>query len=145
MTAPVKMMGYESLAYYGAAGSTAATQITNMRKLSYSTKPKMAEVTTKGDGSTPPVTTHRPVGLEVDDCSWNMLNKTNDTTLTSLLAAANTGASVALRVIRSTGKLGLDADVFISQKQGLDFDGEQTIDFKVEGLDESNRTPLLNS
>jgi hypothetical protein len=139
------MMGYESLAYYGAAGSTAATLITNMRNLNYDVKPKMAEIQTKGDGTTPPVTTHRPTGIEATGWGWNMLNKTNDTTLTALLAAALTGASVAIRVIRSTGKLGFDSDVFLSARQGLNYDGEQTIDFTVEGLDESNRTPLLNS
>jgi hypothetical protein len=73
-----------------------------------------------------------------------MIVSTDDTILVALLAAARTGLAVALKYIRSSGLLGLDADCIISVKEGSPLDGEQTVDITVEKLSASDRTPQLN-
>ena len=143
MTA-TKMMGYEAKLYYGAAGATATTLITNSRDIKYDTNPVSGDTTVRGSGSTPPVRTGRTVALEVS-LTFTMLQKTDDTTLTALLAAARTGAPVALRVIPATGGTGLDADCVISASAGMPIGGEQTVDFTLVALNDDNRAPLLNS
>lgn len=143
MTTPVKKMGYEGLLYYGAAGSTAATQITNCRDVKYDNTPVMGDTTVKGSGSSVPKKTARPVALEAS-LTWTMLNKSNDTTLTALLAAARTAAAVALRYIPHSGSTGLDADCYISVSNGVPIGGEQTFEFSVVGFEDVDRDPSFN-
>lgn len=145
MTTPTKKMGYEGEIYYGAAGATAATKITNSRDINYAYGPVNEDTTIRGSGSTPPVRTSRPVALELKDLSWNMLNKTDDTTLTALRAAAAAGSAVALRTKHIASGLGLDADCYIECTQGMPLGGVQTYDFKVVGLEDVDRTPTFNS
>lgn len=139
----VKKMGYEALLYYGAAGSTAATQITNSRDIKYGTTPKTGETTVRGAGSSPPITTKRVVGFDVQ-ITWQMVDKSDDTTLTALLAAARTGAPVALRYLPHTAGTGFDGDVVLTVDNGAPLAGENTFDFTAEPNDD-NRTPLMNS
>jgi hypothetical protein len=139
-----KMMGYEAKLYYGAAGSTASTLITNSRDLKYDTNPVSGDTTVRGSGSTPPIRTGRTVALEVA-LTWTMVLNTADATLTALIAAARTGAPVALRVIPATGGTGLDADCIISVSAGAPLGGEQTVDFALVSLNDDSRAPLLNS
>lgn len=140
----VKKVGYEALLYYGAAGATAATQITNSRDIKYAVTPSVGDVTVRGAGSTPPIKTGRTTGLDAT-LSWTMLDKSDDTTLTALRAAANSGSPVALRYIPHTGGTGLDADCIISCDNGAPLNGEQTFDIAIVALNDDNRVPLLNS
>jgi hypothetical protein len=139
-----KKMGYEAKLYYGAAGSTASTLITNSRDIKYDTNPVSGDTTTRGSGASPPIRTGRAVALEAS-LTWSMVNKSDDATLTALLAAARTGAAVALRYIPHTGSTGLDADCIISVSNGAPLGGESTFDFAVVAMDDSDRAPLLNS
>lgn len=141
---PATYMGYEAKLYYGAAGATASTAITNSRDIKYDTNNVMGDNTIRGSGSAPPIRTGKPVAREVA-MSWTMINKASDTTLTALLAAARTGVSVALRYIPNTGATGFDGDCFIDVSNGAPLGGEQTFDFTVSGIDNTTREPLLNS
>ena len=139
-----KKMGYEGKLYYGAAGSTASTAITNSRDIKYDVNPVTGDTTVRGTGASVPIRTGRTVALEVA-LTFTMIVKSNDTTLTALLAAARTGAPVALRYITDTGGTGLDADCVISASNGAPLGGEQTVDFALVSLNDDTRTPLLNS
>jgi hypothetical protein len=141
---PVKKMGYEGLLYYGAAGSTAATQVTNSRDIEYAITPTTAPTTIRGSGSAAPIKTGRTVERTAT-LTWTMINKSDDSTLTALRAAANTGDPVALRYIPHSGSTGLDADCVISCTNGAPLNGEETFDFAVVDLNDDNRAPLLNS
>lgn len=144
MTTPVKKMGYEALLYYGAAGSTASTQITNCRDVTYENDLTMGDTTIKGDGSVVPIATARPTGRSVS-LSWTMVMKSNDTTLTALIAAARTGAAVALKCIPYSGGAGLDADCYIGMSNPQPLGGEQTVTFTLKGFEDVDRTPILNA
>ncbi len=142
MTA-TKKMGYESLLYYGAAGSTASTQITNCRDVAYNITPQTAPTTIKGSGSAPPIQTVRVVERQAQ-VTWTMLNKSDDSTLTALRAAAALGTSVALRYIPHSGGTGFDGDVILQCENGAPIGGEQTFNFTATPNDD-DRAPSLNA
>jgi hypothetical protein len=138
-----KKMGYESLLYYGAAGSTAATQITNCRDVNYNVTPQTAPTTVKGAGSSPPIETVRVVGRQAQ-LTWTMLDKSDDSTLTALRAAATNGTTVAIRYLPHSGGTGFDGDVVLQCENGAPLAGEQTFNFTATPNDD-DRVPALNS
>lgn len=136
-------MGYEAILYYGSAGSTAATQLTNCQDLEYSLDPEKGETTVRGTGSSVPIVTSRVTAIK-PQITWKMIYKTGDASLTALRAAAATGAAVALRYVPVSGGTGFDGDCTLSIKNGAPLKGDQTFEFTAEPTDET-RTPLLNS
>ena len=138
-----KKMGYQGLIYHGTKGSAAATQILNCVDVSYECTVATGSTTARGDGSTVPIATGEAVTLEAK-LTFNMIVDDGDASLVAILAAARTGNPIALRYIRSSGLLGLDADCVISATEGAPLNGEQTIDVSVEALSASLRAPLLN-
>jgi hypothetical protein len=144
MTTPTKKMGYEGQLYYGAAGVTAATQVGNCRDLNYAFGPVNEDTTVRGTSGLP-VRTSRPVAMELKDLSWNMIHKTDDTTLTALRAAAAAGSAVALRTKAVSGGTGADFDAYIECTDGMPLAGTHTYDFKVVGLEDVDRTPAFNA
>lgn len=144
MTTPVKKMGYEAKLYYGAAGASASTLITNCRDVTYENGHEMGDTTVRGSGSSPPIKTARPVARTVS-LSWTMTLKTDDTALTALLAAARDATVIALKAVPVTSGNGLDADCYISVSNPQPLGGEQTVTFTVTGLEDVDRTPVLNA
>ncbi len=138
-----KKMGYQGLLYQGTAGSTAATQITKRVDCTYDIDVETGSTTSAGAGSAVPINTGEATALTAK-LTFNLIHDTADTSLVAMLAAAATGAAIALRFIRSSGLLGLDADCIIKATQGAPLKGEQTIDFEVVALSSSLREPLLN-
>lgn len=138
------LMGYQGLIYHGTKGSTAATQILNCTDVSYEISVSTGSTTVRGTGASVPIETGEAVAL-AGKITFTMIANSTDTSLVTLLAASATGDPVALRYIRATGLLGLDADCIISAKQGAPLNGEQTVDFTVEKLSKSLRTPVLNA
>jgi hypothetical protein len=135
-------MGFEGEIYYGAAGSTAATKITNSQDISVSIDPEKAGTTVRGDGSSPPINTERVVALG-SQYEWTMLNKTTDAVLAALRAAVATGAAVALRSKDYSAGKGFDGDVTLAMKNGQPIKGEQTFVFTATPTDEGGRAPSL--
>lgn len=139
-----KKMGYQGLLYSGTKGSTAATLLSNRVDASYDIDVETGSTTSAGDGTTVPINTGEATAL-TGKVTFNLIHDTTDTALVALIAAAATGNPVALRFIRSTGLLGLDADCVIKVTQGAPLKGEQTIDIEVVALSSSLRTPVLNA
>ena len=124
-------MGFQGLLYYGTAGSTASTAITNSRDISITGGNEKGPTTTRGDGSTPPIVTSQ-VTARTWSCDWTMLEKTDDTTLEALKVAAAAGSPVALRLKDYSGGKGFDGDVILTHKTGKPLAGEQTHDFTAD-------------
>lgn len=137
-----KKVGFEGLLYYGSQGSTAATAVTNSRDISEEFTTEKGDTTVRGDGSAPPLNTSRVTGRGYK-LTWQMIYKTDDTTLLALVAAAVAGTPVALRTKAYSSGLGVDADFVLDYSAGKPLKGEQTVDFTAE-LNDDNRTPLLN-
>jgi len=138
----VKKVGFEGLLYYGAQGSTAATQVTNSRDISEEFTTEKGDTTVRGDGSAPPKNTSRVTSLGYK-LTFQMVMKSDDTTLLALIAAAVAGTPVALRTKSYSSGLGVDADFVLDFSHGKPLKGEQTLDFTAE-LNDDNRAPSLN-
>jgi hypothetical protein len=76
--------------------------------------------------------------------TWSMLLKTGDTTLTALLAAARTGAAVALRTKSYTSGLGFDGDCTLGVTHEMTLKGQSKFNFTAEATDDEGRAPQLN-
>lgn len=135
--------GYHGRLFYGTAGSTAATQVTNCVDLDYTTEPTKAPTTVRGAGTSVPIETEDVVALKAS-VTWNMVLKDDDATLVLLIAAARTGAAVALRTRSYATGLGYDGDMTLSVKNGMALNGQNTFDFVGTPTDSSGRAPQLN-
>lgn len=138
----VTKMGYEGEIYYGVAGSTATTKITNSRDITISVDAERGDTTVRGAGAAPPVGTGQVTGVNFS-CDWSMLEKSTDSTLEALKGAATSGTPVALRLKDHSAGKGFDGDVTLNMKKGKPLKGEQTIDFTAEPTGESTREPSL--
>lgn len=136
-------MGYEGQLFYGTAGATGSTLVTNCVDLNYDQDPERGDTTVRGDGTSPPIVTSKVTGLK-PQITWKMLNKTTDSTLTALLAAAFTGAAVALRTKSYSSGKGFDGDCTLGVKFGAPLKGEATFEFTAEPTDDEGRNPQLN-
>lgn len=134
--------GYQGILYYGAAGSTASTQVGNCEDLNYDTEPERAETTVRGTSGVP-IKTSKVVALDAK-ITWSMLMKTGDTTLTALLAAARTGAAVALRTKSYSSGLGFDGDCTLGVTHEMTLKGQSKFNFTAEATDDEGRSPSLN-
>ncbi len=142
--AAVRKMGYEGQIFIGTAGSTGATQLTNVRDISITTTLEYGPTTVRGDGSALPITTQKPVAATWT-CDFNMLEKTDDTELATLKSAAALGTAIALRMKDHSSGSGFDGDVTVTRSQGQPLAGEATHDFTATPTDDSAspRAPIL--
>lgn len=136
--------GFEAQLFYGTAGSTAATQITNATDINYNLEPTKASTTVRGAGSNLPIETERVVSIK-PTVTWTMLNKPSDTTLAALRAACSTGAAVALRYKSYSSGTGFDGDVTLSIENGAPLNGIATFNLTATATDDEGRDPTLNS
>lgn len=134
-------MGFEGQIFYGVAGATGATQITNARDIAYDFDYDGGSTTPRGAGTIIPIecesVTVRKVSL-----TFGHINKDSDTTLAGLLAAAYAGTPVALRTKDKAAGKGFDGDVVLKVKHGKPLKGEQTFEFTAVPNDDL-RTPEL--
>lgn len=135
--------GYQGQLFYGTAGATAATQVTNCEDLNYDNEAERASTTVRGTGATPPINTSKVVALSAV-ITWSMLMKSDDATLTALLAAQRTGAAVALRTKSYASGTGFDGDVTLSVTHEMTLKGQSKFNFTAEPTDDEGRDPQLN-
>ncbi len=121
-------MGFEGVIYYGVAGSTGATQITNATDISYDVDHETGDTTVRGDGSSVPLTTGDPTARSMS-IEWTMINDTTDSVYEALRAAAAAAGGVAIRTKDYAAGKGFDGDCSITMKNGMPLKGEQTTVF----------------
>lgn len=78
-----KRMGFEGKAYYGTAGSTGATELTNSRDISFKLATEKGDTTVRGSSGVPKKTS-RVTQLSADDIEIVMLNDNSDTALEAM-------------------------------------------------------------
>lgn len=138
-----KTMGYQGGLFYGTKGSTASTRISARVDVTFELGVETGSTTSAGNGTDIPINTGEATSL-TPSITFNMIVADDDNAIVALQAAAATGDPIALKYIRSTGKLGFDCDCIISTTQGSPLKGEATMDIKVEKVSASLRTPVLN-
>lgn len=124
-------MGFQGKIYYGAAGSTAATEITNSQDINYNIDIEEGESTVRGDGSAPPIN-YASVTARSVEIEWTMLEDSADATLEALKVAAAAGTPVAIRTIDYAGGKGFDGDVILRRRKGKPLKGAQTNQFTAK-------------
>lgn len=135
-------MGFEGLLYYGVAGSTASTLITNCKDITVSRDVERGNTTVRGDGSVAPIETEQ-VTIRKLSIEFTMLNDSTDATLESLRAAVAAGSEVALRGKDYSAGKGPDADFTLSQSDPWTLNGEQAITFTATPSRGSGREPQI--
>lgn len=124
----IKAMGFEGQVFYGAAGSTAATQVLNSKDIKITPDPQMGDTTVRGPGVSPPIESE-----SVSSIKWsmtmNMLNDKSDPVVESLKVANAAGGIVAIRMKDFAGGKGYNGDCNVKAEQGIPLKGEQTVDF----------------
>ena len=143
MTKETKM-GFEGVLMHGAAGGTPSTVIENCRDVTVSYSPEKGDTSVRGDGSGPGVNSSRIVAIS-HTLSFQMLNKENDASLTSLLTHAAAGTPIALYAKDRSDGSGPDFDYTLEVSNGQPYKGEQTFDFTAEPTDEAGRDPAVGS
>jgi len=142
MAAPYEEMGYQLALYVGAAGATAATQITGAEDVDYDLAPQKGQTTNRGTGGNVPIVTENVVSLQ-PTVTWTQHNNQNDTTLTTLLAAAKVGLPVALKLVTLAGATLIDGDFTLSKKYNAPLAGTGTYDFVGTATKQAGRTVTL--
>lgn len=135
--------GYEGIIKYGTAGSTAATQLTNVEDLTYDNPGEDFETTTRGDGTAVPHKSEEPatVGAVI---TWSMFHKTTDTALTALRAAARARTAVAIRTISDASGLGFDGDCYLTVTHETPLKGPSKYNFTAKATDSQGRAWSAN-
>lgn len=127
--------GYEGQLFYGTAGSTAAIQVLNVEDLTYDSEIERIETTTRGDGTSLPRKSEKPVAIGAT-ITWGMIMKTGDTALTALIAAARTGVPIALRTKSHSAGTGFDGDCTLSVSHEMTLKGQSKFNFTATPCDD---------
>jgi len=136
--------GYQGILYHGTAGSTAATQVTGCEDLNYNNELERVETTVRGDGSSIPKKVEVPVALGAE-ITWSMFLTTTDTSLTAFVAAARTGAAIALRTKSYASGTGFDGDCTLTMTHEMTLKGASKFNFTAAPTDSAGRTWLPNA
>lgn len=133
-------MGYEGMLYYGAAGSTATTLLTNTRDIKLELDRETGDTTVRGSSTSPPIKTEETamlvVGLEFD-----MINDITDASFAALKTAAAAGTGVALRGKDYSSGKGPDMDATLKASLPWNLAGEQVVTFTATPSRAYGRAP----
>jgi hypothetical protein len=136
-------MGFEGLVYFTATpGSTASTNLTNVKDVSYNLEVEKGNTTVRGDSSAPPIETE-DVTIRKVSIEFTMIKDTTDTALEALLTAAYGGTGFALRLKDYSSGKGFDGDVTATVSRGKPLNGEQTLQITCTPSRSYGRAPSL--
>ena len=134
-----KRMGFEGKAYYGTAGSTGATELTNSRDISFKLATEKGDTTVRGSSGVPKKTS-RVTQLSADDIEIVMLNDNSDTALEAMRVASAAGTAVAIRLKDYAAGKGFDGDCILEFSHPYPLNGEQVVTITCMPTDEAGRT-----
>lgn len=136
-------MGYKGKLLIGTAGTTAATPVTNVQDVDYTTAPTKGDTSERGDGSAPVIEYEQVAALK-PTITFKMREKSGDSNLTTLKTAAYTGAALAVRYLNASGGTGFDGDMTFEIKNTQPLKDTQMWEFTGTATNE-NRAATLNS
>ena len=135
-------MGFEGLVYYGAAGSTAATQLQNTGDINYVLSHERGDSTVRGDSSAPPIKTES-VTARVAAVEFQMKNYASDTSLEAIRVASAAGTAVAIRTKDHSAGKGFDGDCHVEVSHPYPLAGEQVVTITCTPTRDGGRMPSL--
>jgi len=109
--------GLDAKLYRGTAGSTAATEVKNVRDLNYDSEWTEEDISTRGSTFELSAATMQKVAV-----NWEMLADDADVDLDAIRAAHESRTVLAFKIVDKAGGKGIDADWIVvkcARKQGL--------------------------
>lgn len=131
-----KRMGYEGKLYYGTAGSTASTELTIVRDLSYKFEPDKADVSDRGS-----ITNLMDVAGISFSIEFEINNQDSNAFVALARAAAATGGAMAFRTRDKTSGWGVDGDFIVSEDESQALRDAQRLKFTLDPTDKEGRIP----
>lgn len=139
-----KKMNFEGLAYYGASGTTASTNLTNCRDITYNITHERGETTVRGDSTVPPIVTES-VAARIAEIELTLVYDSSDASFTAMETAAGAGTAVAIKTKSYSSGKGFDGDVTLEMSRPFPLKGEQVVTFKCTPTLDGGRAPSLNT
>ncbi len=137
----VQKLGPDGLLYYAVAGKAMpSTVVKHVRDVTIKTDPTKADTSSRDSI----MDTEETVGLKIS-IDFEILNRSDNTVLTALLAAANSGAAVTLKTRDYSGGRGWIGDFELSVENGQPYRGEQTYKFTATASSKSARVPVYGT
>jgi hypothetical protein len=117
------LVGLDAKLYRGAAGSSAATEMTNVRDLKMPDERAVANISRRGSWFHVEKTTRRKIEVQ-----FTMIDDDTDADLIALRAAYDANTPLAFKVLNKASGKGVDADWYIAKMEADESDEtEQTI------------------
>lgn len=104
------LVGLDAKLYYGTAGSTPSTELTNVRDVTFGDTRSEANLNRRASWFNVIKTTRR--GIEIN---WTMINDDADTGLAAIIVAYVANTALAFKIVDKTAGTGVDADFYITK------------------------------
>jgi hypothetical protein len=138
--------GFERILYYdGTPGSTAATIVDHVVDVDVNKGGDTFDTTDRGDSASIPIVTAQRVSRTCE-LTFSARYYDSDAKMAALIAAAEAGSDVALKVVRYSGGLTeVDADFSLTYASAGKLADGQLIEFTATLSRDSGRTPVIVS
>ena len=131
-----KRMGFEGELYWGVAGSTAATELTIVRDVSYTFENDEADISDRAS-----LINLRDVGGVTFGLEFEVNNQDTNAFIAAVRAAAIAGTAVAFRTKDKTSGWGVDGDFIVAVDESQPLRDAQRIGVTCAATDKSGRVP----
>lgn len=131
-----KLKGFEGVLYYGTAGTTAATELTVARDVSYDFANEEGDCSDRASI----VNIKDVVGIDFT-LEFEIPNDNANAAVAAIRAQAAPGGSIALKTLDESGGYGVDGDFIISLSEAQPLRGMQMLKVTAKPTDKNGRTP----
>lgn len=131
-----KRMGFEGELYWGAAGSTASTELTIARDVSYTFENDEADVSDRAS-----IINLKDVAGVTFGLEFEVNNNDSNAFIAAVRAAAIAGTAVAFRTTDKTSGWGVDGDFIVALDESQPLRDAQRIGVTASPTDKNSRTP----
>ena len=131
-----KLMGFVGKTYWGAAGTTASTELTIARDVSYKFEPTEGDVSDRAS-----IIELVDVAMVKFSLEIEVNNKDTDPFIAAVRAAAATGGAIAFRTRDKASGYGVDGDFIIGDDEGQPLKDAQRLKISAKPTDKANRLP----
>lgn len=131
-----KRMGFEGKIYYGTAGSTASTELTIARDVSYKFENTEADISDRSS-----IINLYDVGGVDFSLEFEINNQDTDAFVAAVRAAAIAGTAIAFRTRDKTAGWGVDGDFVVGIDESQALRDAQRIKVTAKPTDKNGRLP----
>ena len=131
-----KYMGFEGVLYWGTAGSTASTELTIVRDVSYGLDPAFADISDRSS-----IFNLSDVAQVDFTIEFEINNKQSDAFIAALRTAVVAGTAIALKTEDTSSGYGVDADFVFGLSKSENLTDAQRLSITAKPTDKHDRVP----